>query len=330
VLFISDSLVAELLSPAAARDAVVETLCAHADGRTSLSDPRGLFLRSCDHGSYYHVKGGSLEEVAIAGFRIGGFPRRGQPRDRTQLIVLSDLDSATPIAILGADSLTAIRVGAAVSVTVEWLRPTGAETLAVIGAGKLARAALRAIQATTPFRAVRVASRSAEGARELCDALAGQGVSGLKAAASPREASLGADVVVTLTSADEPIVEADWCRPGGLLVTAGGGKECEDRAILSADKIFVDDWAQCAILGDLAALRRQGKISEADIAGTLANVVAGRSVGRTGDERIVAVPQGLTILDIALGHWVYRKAAALGIGARLADAERTDIAIDVG
>jgi ornithine cyclodeaminase/alanine dehydrogenase-like protein (mu-crystallin family) len=203
-----------------------------------------------------------------------------------------------------------LRVGGALAITIEWLRAGAAETLAFIGTGKLASGAIRAIQATTPFRAIRVAARSRGSAERFCTALATD-IPALSAAGSVAEACDGADVIVTLSGADEPLIRAQWCRPGTLLVSAGGHQECEPDAVLGADRLFVDDWTQCTMLGDIATLYRQGRIAPTDVTGTIADVVAGKIAGRTSDsERIVAIPQGLMVMDLALCAFAWRAAQA--------------------
>jgi ornithine cyclodeaminase/alanine dehydrogenase-like protein (mu-crystallin family) len=212
-----------------------------------------------------------------------------------------------------------MRVGGALALSIELLRAPSAQTLALLGTGRLARAAAVALQATCPFREIRVMSRSREHREQFCRDLTAQGVVGLRPAMSLEAACSGADVILTITTANEPLVRAAWCGPGSLLVTAGGGQECEDAAILDADRIVVDDWAQCTLLGDLAVLHRQGKLTEHRIAGTLADVVAGCVPARqSAAERLVAVPQGLTILDVALGVYVYQLAIQRGLGTTVA------------
>lgn len=315
MLILSDRIVASILDPISSRGQVVRALRERAEMRAGLSQPPSLFLRSAGAEWLYHVKGAYLVDGAIAGIRLGGFPQKNTTSRRLDMIVLTELESTSPLAIVATNTLMEFRVGAALAVAVEWLRSSSASILALVGTGRLARSVLRAIQATTPFPSIRVISRSPDSAKRFSHEMAAEGLEGLIAANSLEEACSGADVILTLTEADKPLIRAAWCGAGSLLVTAGGRQECEDRAILDADKIYVDDWEQCTMLGDIAVLHRQGKIREADVTGTLADVVAGKLVGRHSDlDRIVAVPQGLTILDVALSHFVYQRVKEQGIG----------------
>lgn len=317
MLFITDSEARKLLDPAAARKVVLDALAEVSAQCAATSKPPGLFIRADGVPCVYQVKGAYMTGAALAGFRLAGFPRGADRKGRLQMLVLADLATSVPHALIHGESLHPLRVGMVIAVAIERLRSDRARTLALLGAGRLARGAIEAIQATTPFDSIRVAARSLESARRFCDSVDASTRARLQPAADPESACRDADVIVTLTSADEALVRAQWCNPGSLLVSCGGAQECEAEAILGANRIFVDDWVQCSVMGDIAALHQQGRIKESDVE-SLADVCVGRIPGRsTDEERLVAVPQGLAILDIALGQAVYQRALSRGMGTRL-------------
>jgi ornithine cyclodeaminase/alanine dehydrogenase len=317
VLVIPDDVVASLLEPLKARDYIIRALQSQGNARAGLSNPRTLTMRP-EGGASYQAKGAYLVDAGVAGFRLAGRPPKAAGQRGMRLLVLSDLASATPLALLAEHTMYRMRVGAAIAVTVEWLRASRARTLGLIGTGWLAQPTVVAIQATTPFAEIRVTSRSTANREAFCESMVRAGIGGVRAVANVEAASDGADVIITLTDANEPLVRAEWCRPGGLLVSGGGHQECEDTAILGADKIFVDDWEQCVLYGDIAALHRRGLIGPERITGSLADIATGKVKGRASDhERIVAVPQGLTLLDVAFAYHVYQAAKAKGLGTAL-------------
>lgn len=304
-----------MLDPVSARREIIRVLKAHAAKSTGLSDPPITQMQIDDPPALYVMKAAYLKESALAGMRMSGFPLNSRDMPRTQMMLLCELGSARALALVAIDSLTGYRVGGTLALTIENLRSSSAKTMALIGAGTLALGTVRAVQATTPFQSIRVAAKTQQSAERFCRYAVVEGIAGLSAASTVQRACEGADVIVTLSEANEPLIKTAWCGPGTLLVSAGGHQECEDRAILDADKIFIDDWRQCSLLGDVAVLHRAGKLCLADIDGTLADIVAGKIVGRaTDEERIVAVPQGLTIMDLALCELAYRDAAKKGIG----------------
>jgi ornithine cyclodeaminase/alanine dehydrogenase-like protein (mu-crystallin family) len=235
-----------------------------------------------------------------------------------QLLLLSDLKTAAFLALVNCNQLSALRYGAMVALTIDALRSSSATRLALVGAGNLAGAAVQAIQAACPFHTIRVASRSGASSVRFCENMSAVGVADIEPCSSTEDACRGADVILTITNAEAILVRADWCEPGALLVSTGGRRECEPESILGADKVFIDDWDQCAVLGDIAALHGEGKFDREDITATLAEVITGRHPGRESDhERIVAVPQGLTSLDVALAHFIYRSAVERNLGTHV-------------
>jgi len=317
VLYLSDADAVRHVGYADARRVVVEAMSDHCVGRASLSSPTSLTVDG-GSGTRFHVKGAVLRSADVVGVRLGGFPAQDPDGNRLMLLLLCEAGSSRPLALIEFESLSSLRVATAVAVCIERLRSSRARTLAVLGAGRLARAAIAAVQALTPFERVRVASRSVETARQLEASLSGSGIAGVTSAADPREACEGADVLLTLTSANQPLVSAGWCGPGSLLVSAGGRQECDPDAILAADRLFVDDWELCSRIGDIAPLHKSGRLNHDDIAGTIGEVVADRIPGRLSDsERIVAIPQGLAVLDVALGNLALVRARAHGLGLSL-------------
>jgi len=315
MLMINETTAGSLLDLAGVRECVRAALEQQATNRVELSDPRSQFLKSEEYNNRYHIKGAYLRDDLVAGFRVREFTHVPARSDEMQLILLSNLETAAFLGVVSCDQLSERRFGAMAALTIEALRKPYTATLAVIGAGALARAGIEAIQEAVHFSTVRVASRSPESRETLCAALSEKGVKGLEPADSIKAACDDADVILTITNAEAPLVHAAWCKPGSLLVSTGGRRECEPEAVLQAEQVFIDDWEQCAVLGELAALHREGRFAPTDVTATLADVITGRHPGRKSEQdRIVAVPQGLTSLDVALAHFVYREAVKQNLG----------------
>jgi ornithine cyclodeaminase/alanine dehydrogenase-like protein (mu-crystallin family) len=125
----------------------------------------------------------------------------------------------------------------------------------------------------------------------------------------------GADIVCTVTIADEPLVRKEWLKKGTLVVSAGSYQELEPEVVLSADKIVVDNWAQTSHRGELAKLVEAGKLGQKNIHAEIGEILAGKKKGRErDDENILAVPIGIGSLDIACAFEVYQKASEKKIG----------------
>jgi ornithine cyclodeaminase/alanine dehydrogenase-like protein (mu-crystallin family) len=318
MLMINETTAGSLLDLTAVRECVRTALEQQATDRVELSDPRSQFLKSEEHNNRYHIKGAYLRDDLVAGFRVREFTHIPARSAEMQLILLSDLETAAFLGVVSCDQLSERRFGAMAALTISELCRRNSSTLAVIGAGALARAGIEAIHEAVPFSTIRVASRSPESRLALCASLSEKGIAGLEPADSIEAACRDADVILTITNAEAPLVHAAWCKPGSLLVSTGGRRECEPEAVLQADQVFIDDWEQCAVLGELAALHREERFGPNDVTATLADVITGRHQGRQSEEqRIVAVPQGLTSLDVALAHFVYRTATEKNLGTQV-------------
>jgi len=316
VAWIDEACTRALIDVASAHRLVVDALVEHGRGRSSLSQPRSLFLRSGLERPFFHLKGASLDTSGLVGFRIGAIVEPALVGREVRWLILCDRDTAEPVAILEERSLYRMRVGASIAIAIEHLRASSARTLAMIGAGPLAAATLEAVAAVTPFELVRIASRS-QARLQALQKQASTWLPRVVASSSVSEATADADVVVALTTAASPILGVDVLRPGVLVLPCGGKPECDPALFEGADRIFVDDWVQCTLLGDIAPLAEAGRLTEADVAGTLAGLVSGDVLGRTDDRAaIVAVIQGLSLLDVALGVGALQKwRAARGVRA---------------
>jgi alanine dehydrogenase len=132
----------------------------------------------------------------------------------------------------------------------------------------------------------------------------------------------GADIVVEASRlvAPEPMLKTEWIKPGALVIPYGTMSAVELSLTDIMSKLVVDDWGQCKA-GKFGALRAHveaGKLSEHTLHGELGEIVAGLKPGRErDDEAILLWHRGLSLSDIALGHAILAKAAAMGVGHRL-------------
>ena len=141
---------------------------------------------------------------------------------------------------------------------------------------------------------------------------------GLKiiATKTAKEAVLGADIVITATQADHPIVRREWLSRGSVSVSLGSYQEFDDASSLEVDKVYVDSWEQCAHRGELARLVSRGLFTKDHLTGEIGDVMVGKVDGRTSDDEVImTVPIGLGSLDIAIGRKVYDKAKNSAIGS---------------
>jgi ornithine cyclodeaminase/alanine dehydrogenase-like protein (mu-crystallin family) len=131
---------------------------------------------------------------------------------------------------------------------------------------------------------------------------------------TPRDAAEPADVLVTCTSASQMLILHEWLQPGVTVATLGRF-EIEGRAYRDVDKVVVDDWEVARESEDMRALLQQGMFAHEDVYADMAAIVSGANPGRTSStERILVRADGLVTQDVAICHYVYRRACEQGLG----------------
>lgn len=164
--------------------------------------------------------------------------------------LLYDAATARPLALIEANWLGQIRTGAATGLATDLLAPREADTVGLIGSGFQAASQLEAVRAVRPIRQVKVWSRNADKAAKFADEYQAT------LAATAEEAIREADIVITATSARDPVLDAAWVKSTAH-VNAVGSNQAQKRElpadlITRAALIAVDSIDQAKIeSGDL-------------------------------------------------------------------------------
>jgi len=230
--------------------------------------------------------------------------------------------SGEMLAIIEANTLGQIRTGAASGLATRALARANARTLGVIGTGFQAHTQIEAICASRPIERVRVWGRNPERLRAFCTEMTARLKRPIDAAAGAREAIEGADVVVTITNSMRPVFDGVWLAPGTHVNAAGANRatsvEIDVETVRRAAIITVDDVAQARTeSGALRAASEAGAFRWLE-AVRLADIVAGRQPGRTGDDQITLFESlGIGLWDIAVANHVYDACVTAGIGMEL-------------
>ena len=228
------------------------------------------------------------------------------------LYILSDPDTASPLAILDGTLLTAWRTGAAGGVASKFLAKKAPRTLGLVGCGVQARVFIDAHRAIYGELELLLADSSEAAAKALQAEKGGRIVS--------LQEACGADIVCTSTPVRSPIVKREWIRPGTHINAMGAdapGKQELDPRILTDGRVFIDDTEQATHSGEVNVPLHDGLFKEEQIAGTLGEVVAGKKPGRSGDEVTIFDSTGLALQDVALARALYDVALKRGVGQQL-------------
>ena len=221
-------------------------------------------------------------------------------------------------ALIDASAVTSIRTAAVSAVATRALARPESRVLAILGSGVQARAHLEAMARVLSFEQARVWSRTAEHAQTF--AAEAEAPFPVEAVESAKAAVQGADVVVTVTSSREPVVEHGWLAPDAHVNAVGSSIPTArelDSATIAAAALFVDRRESTVNESGeyLRAVEEEG-ISPDHIRAELGEVLVGSAAGRSSAEELtVFVSLGLAVEDLAVAEYLNRRARSEGAGA---------------
>ena len=162
---------------------------------------------------FFHFMAASDEGHGVFGYKA--YPSFAGPGGSKFLVMLYDFESGELLALLEAGRLGQIRTGAASGLATRYMARQDASTVAVFGSGFQARTQLEAVCAARDIKQARVYSRRAERRDEFARRMSEQLNLNVEAVESPSDCVAGADVIVTITSARDPVFSRVRARPGG-------------------------------------------------------------------------------------------------------------------
>jgi alanine dehydrogenase len=235
---------------------------------------------------------------------------------------LFDAESGEPLAVLDGAHMNPFKTGATGAVGVDALAREDATDLGLIGSGSQARGQLRAAATIRDSETVRVFSPTRENREGFASEMDAELAPEVRAVDSSAAAVGEADVVITATTASEPVFDgADL--PDGAHVTVMGQYDPEKREVdgeTVARSTYVPDLRERAPrdAGAYILAREEGAIGEDHIHAELGEVVAGAEPGRTDPDEVTLFDSGGTAIEtVAAGHMLYEKAHEQGLGTEI-------------
>ncbi len=237
------------------------------------------------------------------------------------VIILSEIDHGFPIAFMEGTLCSNMRVGAMGGLAARHLARPNSEVIGFIGAGEQAKMHLIAMKTALPsLKQAKVGAKTPEEENQFVAEMApifpdmevvGTG--------SNLESAVGdADVIVTATSAQAPLLKAAWMKPGAFYSHVGGWED-EYAVAKACDKIVCDDWETVKHRTQtLSRMYKDGELTDDDIHGNLIDLISGAKPGRESDtERTYFNAVGLAFADIGIAHAMYERARDVGLGQDL-------------
>lgn len=247
------------------------------------------------HGGYFYLMPAYRDGLGVKIVTL--YPsnvERGLPSHFATIFLL-DPETGAPLAVMDGTLITEMRTAAVSAAATKLLASPDARVLAFLGSGVQARSHFEAMSLIRDFEEVRVWSRPLESAERFAEEVGAR-------ATSAEDAVRGADVVITVTTAQEPVLKGAWLKEG-CHVNAVGAPRANWREL-------DDDVMKNVLLVDSreAALAESGDVilSGAEIVAEIGEVLAG-DVEVNAEETTIFKSLGMAVEDVAAAMLVYRR-----------------------
>jgi ornithine cyclodeaminase/alanine dehydrogenase-like protein (mu-crystallin family) len=246
-------------------------------------------------------------------------PSKGLDSHQGSVMLFSG-ETGELLALMNASAITAIRTAAVSGVATQLLAREDANELAIVGSGVQARAHIEAMACVRKIKRARVASLRFDNAKRFADEFASRYSFPIEPVQSVEDAVSGADLIVTATTAETPILKLHWIAAGAHLNVVGSSiprtREI-DGATIAAASLFVDRRESTINEGgDYLFAVREGAIGPDHIKAEIGELLIGSKKGRTSANEITIFKSlGLAVEDLASADYLYRKAQKINKGA---------------
>lgn len=288
----------------------------HGEGRVEMPPKPGIHTQP---DAFIHAMPAYIPALKSAGMKwVSGYPenyKRNLPYI-TGLLILNDVETGIPLAVMDCTWITAMRTGAATAIAAKYLARPESESVGILGCGVQGRSNLEALKVLFPIKRVvaydtlpNVAERYAREMRERF------GVE-VTIAQQPREAVDGLDIVVTagpILRKPHATIKAGWLKSGAFASLVDFDSYWDGAAMREASKFCTDDVPQFEHYREMGYFQHTPPIYA-----TVGELVAGKKRGReNAHEKTMTCNLGLALDDMATAPIVYQRARERGMGTWL-------------
>ncbi len=240
-------------------------------------------------------------------------PKLGLSPSDGLILVFSQKTGEPKLILLDKCWLTDMRTAAAGAVAAKHLAPKNVHHIGIVGTGVQARLQLEMLKDVVDCKSCLIWGRDAKKAQSMVEdlrareAIKAWGLD-LKVATKMDELVSRCNLIVTTTSAKEPLIRADQVQKGTHITAMGsddhGKQELEAELLAKADRVVADSVSQCVDHGECFHAVKDNMIEEGSIL-ELGNVIKTPGLGRTSEDQItVADLTGVAIQDIQIAKMV--------------------------
>ncbi len=259
------------------------------------------------HIKYGYIKGDDYYCIKIA----SGFYENeevGLPGGSGMMLLFRQKTGESVCVLHDEAYLTDVRTAVAGAISAKYLAPEEVSAIGVIGTGRQARLQVEYLDGVVDCQEVVVWGRTPEKVDRYQNDMITKGYV-VTVCDSPSEVAERSNLIITTTTATEPLLSADDISSGTQITAMGSDthekRELDGGILAKADLVVADSIPQCRERGEIAWCLREGAIAEGDIL-ELGNVINGQSPGRTSEDQItVADLTGVAVQDIQIATAVY-------------------------
>ncbi len=269
--------------------------------------------------AFIHAMPAYIPALRSAGMKwVSGFPenaRQGLPYI-SGLIILNDVDTGLPYAVMDCTWITAYRTGAKTAIAAKHLARQESEVAGILACGMQGRTNLIGLASVFPLKRVYAYDLNPEAQAKYIAEMQSRFNFEIIGVKEPRQAVVESDLVVTsgpILADPRPTIQKDWLKPGGFGSAVDYDSYWSEGALAQMDRIYTDDIAQ------FEDHRRSGYFKHTPTPyAELSELIAGQKPGRQNNqERMLAMNLGLAMDDMAVAPEIYRRARERGLGIML-------------
>jgi alanine dehydrogenase len=276
------------------------------------------------HGRITSMPGYLMEDKAL-GMKVVTYFQNNPKQNLPAILATVMLFSAATgkiIAVMDGSYITAIRTACASAMATRVLANPETPVLGILGAGVQARAHIEALCRVRKLKKIKLYSPSGTSAANIKRELEPTVGVAIDVAKSAEKAVRNSDLLVTATTAQQPILKSEWLKPGAHINAVGShrpdSREIDSPTVARSNLVVDSREAIMAECGDVLLAIKEKSITEKHIHAEIGEVLAGAKPGRSSASEVTLYKSvGIAIQDVATAQLVYHKALKLKVGTNV-------------
>jgi ornithine cyclodeaminase/alanine dehydrogenase-like protein (mu-crystallin family) len=286
------------------------------EGRVEIPPKPGIHTQP---DAFIHAMPAYIPLLKSAGIKwVSGYPHNqkiGLPYI-SGLLILNDVDTGIPYAVMDCTWITAYRTGAATGLAAKYLARPDSQTVGIIACGVQGRTNLEALNVLFSIKRVYAYDIVKEVQQQYVKEMSSRFDLDIIGVDDPYQAVVNCDLVVTsgpILKHPDPTIEPDWLHAGSFASAVDFDSYWKAEALNQIDKLITDDLVQFKYYRSIGYFQ-----TTPDPYADLGEIVTGKKLARENEsERILAMNLGLALDDMAVAPEIYRRAKDADIGTWL-------------